>query len=395
MKRSVHQFLFSAIVCAMIASFHSPSAFAEEPEAELAPPAFIEEDAPHSDMDAVIAELAPTDDEADMIPGDEAVSPEEEALLPEDNTSAFPVDAPELEAETEIDTPVIPDDSEIPESLPAPEEESSPAPSSEETAEAEDESAPPAALPDEELLVTEDDGAAVFAEDEADGSEENTAADEENAVMPTVTVGGVTLGDEVDNSGWNGSSGWRYDTDSVSLINNTSPVELHAEAAGVSLSVAGFNRISTLYADADVNITGTGILLIDSIDMLEGTSLNLLTNTDIYADGEGSVAVFVLGEDGRYYLVNGSVVGILDDEYTIPAGIELVVPEGGQLSMQVIDSVILVTWDSNGKETDREQLHYGITDEDRTALYEHDITCYEVTSCQEFISRKSPQMFLS
>lgn len=42
-----------------------------------------------------------------------------------------------------------------------------------------------------------------------------------------------------------------------------------------------------------MNITGSGILLVDNIDMLEGTNINLLTNTEIYDDGTGSVACFL------------------------------------------------------------------------------------------------------
>ena len=105
---------------------------------------------------------------------------------------------------------------------------------------------------------------------------------------------------------------------------------IQTDSKGVNLSVAGVNHISTLYADGNVNITGTGIVLIDSIDMLEGTNLNLLTNTNIYT--EGSAAVFLLNpETGSYELINGSVSGILDEEYTIPSGITLVVVthEGG------------------------------------------------------------------
>ena len=142
-----------------------------------------------------------------------------------------------------------------------------------------------------------------------------------------------------DENGWDGENktGWRYDGSSVSMVNNGSAVEIRAEGTGIDLSVAGFNQIGTLYADGDVIITGTGIVLIDCIDMLEGTKLNLLTNTEIYTDG--SAAIFLKTEDGVYELINGSVAGVLDEQYTIPNGITLVVPDGGTLDMRVTTAV--------------------------------------------------------
>ena len=191
---------------------------------------------------------------------------------------------------------------------------------------------------------------------------------------PVVTVGGYDLADEANASvGWvageQSGSGWRYDGTSVSMVNNGNAVEVHAEGAGVNLSVAGFNRISTLYADGDVNITGTGIVLIDSINMLEGTNLNLLTNTDVYADGEGSAAVFLKNEAGEYVLINGSVAGILDETYTIPEGVTLILPDGSTLDMRVTTTVTTettttTTTGSGSKTETTVETHYDITQDD-------------------------------
>ena len=192
---------------------------------------------------------------------------------------------------------------------------------------------------------------------------------------PVVTVGGYDLADEANASkGWtageNTGSGWRYDGTSVSMVNNSNAVEVHAEGAGVNLSVAGFNRISTLYADGDVNITGTGIVLIDSINMLEGTNLNLRTNTDVYADGDGSAAVFLYDpESGNYRLINGKVAGILDEKYTIPEGITLVVPDGSVLDLRVTTTVTTETTTTTttaaGVQTETtKETHQGITQDD-------------------------------
>ena len=191
-----------------------------------------------------------------------------------------------------------------------------------------------------------------------------------------MTVGGYDLSDEANAAkGWtageNTGSGWRYDGSSVSMVNNGTAVEIHAEGTGVDLSVAGFNRISTLYADGDVNITGTGIVLIDSIDMLEGTNLNLLTNTDVYTDGEGSAAVFLKNEAGEYALINGNVAGILDETYTIPDGVTLVLPDGSTLDMRVTTTVTTETTTTTTTATGAQkettvESHHGITQDDLT-----------------------------
>ena len=175
-----------------------------------------------------------------------------------------------------------------------------------------------------------------------EGSSEEGSSEVENQTTPVINIG--ELGKCPTDTGWNAgsetekASGWRYDGTSVSMVNNGTAVDVHAEGTGVNFSMAGVNHIGTLYADGDVNITGTGILLIDEIDMLDGTKVNLLTNTSRYTDG--SVAVFLLNKtSGEYELINGkgetNVAGILDEEYTIPAGVTLVVPEGGTLDMRV------------------------------------------------------------
>ena len=232
---------------------------------------------------------------------------------------------------------------------------------------------------------------------------------------PVVTVGGYDLADEANASvGWvageQSGSGWRYDGTSVSMVNNGNAVEVHAEGAGVNLSVAGFNRISTLYADGDVNITGTGIVLIDSIDMLEGTNLNLLTNTDVYADGDGSAAVFLYDpESGNYRLINGDVAGILDEKYTIPEGITLVVPDGSVLDLRVTTTVTTetttTTTTATGSQTETSSdTHYGITQDDldhRHGFEEpeqsvsSDETSYSETTISRSISFATPELIIS
>ena len=185
-----------------------------------------------------------------------------------------------------------------------------------------------------------------------------------NCTEPTLP-GGVSVDDQSltagqkNDSGWNAAdkSGWRYDGSSVSLVNNGSPVNILA-GSDVNISAAGLNLIGTLRGDGNVNITGTGIILIDRIDLAEGKRLNLLTNTDMYQ--EGSAAVFLYDPDTQSYrMINGTVPGILDEQYTIPSGVKLVVPDEGILDMRITTQV---TKEVNGEVVD---THYGITAADQ------------------------------
>ncbi len=112
---------------------------------------------------------------------------------------------------------------------------------------------------------------------------------------------------------------------SYTLVNHTGSENLSAEG-DITVLAAGLNHISSISGSGTVRIAGTGILLVDS---LEG-NLELLTFTDIYE--EGSAAVFVKQNDGTYLLKNGSVPGILDEEYTVE-GVTLVMPESTSLHL--------------------------------------------------------------
>jgi len=241
---------------------------------------------------------------------------------------------------------------------------------------AQEETAPDPAASEEEAAPEE---ACVVSENTADAeateaplllnteSEESTTQDTEDAAS-SLKVGDVTLGTENDGSAWVNNSGWYYtggEVNTITLVNCDSDgekVDLTAVGTGINISAAGFNHIGTLYADGDVNITGSGIFLIDSIDMLAGTQINLLTNTEMYTDG--SAAVFLLNEeDGCYYLINGSVPGILDENYTLPENIHLVIPANTGLDMRVTDVVKTVNEDGEIEQ------HYGIREGDDIGSY--------------------------
>ncbi len=107
------------------------------------------------------------------------------------------------------------------------------------------------------------------------------------------------------------------------LVNHSGTEDLRADG-DITILAAGLNRVSSISGTGKVNIAGTGILLVDS---LEG-ELDLLTLTDVY--DKGSTAVFVKQKDGSYLLVNGAVPGILDEEYTI-GDASLVMPDHSSL----------------------------------------------------------------
>ena len=139
-------------------------------------------------------------------------------------------------------------------------------------------------------------------------------------------------------SEWNGSSGWRNDPDNgyIVFVNyDGSGTSLTTGDVEVTLAMSGLNRLKKISAGQTVNIIGTGILLLDSIEMAEGAQLNVQPDTNIYTSG--STAVFLKQSDGSYLLINGpDVPGILDEAYTIPADTHLTVPSGSALDLTVI-----------------------------------------------------------
>ena len=155
----------------------------------------------------------------------------------------------------------------------------------------------------------------------------------------------VIAGQEIDLvNGASSTAGWSYDaTDgSLSLLNfNGSEQSLYTTACGVTVKAAGLNRLSTLSVDGDIHLIGSGILLVDTIEMPEGKSLELMPNKAIYGDDGGSVAVFLKQDDGSYLLINGDpdgsgIAALLDEAYTIPSGVTLVVPDGAKVQMQCL-----------------------------------------------------------
>ena len=131
--------------------------------------------------------------------------------------------------------------------------------------------------------------------------------------------------------------GWAATDGMLSLADCGDAKDITVKEGNLTIQAAGLNRINTLVSDSVVNIIGSGILLLEEAKLGENGEVNLLTNNQ-YADTgvEGSVAVFLRQKDApgeTYRLMNGSVPGILDGSYTIPSGINLIVPDGSSLIM--------------------------------------------------------------
>lgn len=192
-------------------------------------------------------------------------------------------------------------------------------------------------------------------------------------------------------SEWSGNSGWRNDPDNgyIVFVNyDGSGTSLTTGDVEVTLAMSGLNRLKKISAGQTVNIIGTGILLLDSIEMAAGAELNVQPDTDIHTTG--SVAVFLKQTDGTYLLINGpDVSGILDESYTIPAGTHLVVPSDSTLDLTVIAVKTEEYIDENGS-LQRDTAYYvnKVDDSLRTPAHGGTVSL-ELTSGQLMIPASS------
>ena len=167
----------------------------------------------------------------------------------------------------------------------------------------------------------EADDAPVVADDAPDEADDATVVTLRITADPAVTA---AAGDEA--SGTQNPAAatiTQLENGSYVLVNHIGKDSLQADG-DITILAAGLNRVSSISGTGKVNIAGTGILLVDS---LEG-ELDLMTLTDVY--DKGSTADFVKQTDGSYLLVNGAVPGILDEEYTINDA-SLVMPDQSRL----------------------------------------------------------------
>ena len=189
------------------------------------------------------------------------------------------------------------------------------------------------------------DGGAVLTSAPASGGESAGTTQTD----PLLVIGGTELDFTQAASG----DGWSYVCDENGgyvALEGYSGADQIVGTAGSDLTIknSGLNHVGTLIVDGNLNLIGSGILLVDNMELASGADFNLLTNTSIYRDGTGSVAVFVRREDttndeeGKpisnvyYELLNRTVSGILDEDCVIPAGVTLKIPAQGSLVMQSV-----------------------------------------------------------
>ena len=164
----------------------------------------------------------------------------------------------------------------------------------------------------------------------------------------TITIGNTTFSSEEKvTSGWNEGKGWQNLAGQyVVLVDyDGSEKEISMEGGVLTLGVAGVNRIKTLKSDHSINIFGTGIVLIDKIELGEGQTLSLMPNTALYETG--SAAVF-LKQGDEYVLINGDIPGILDEDYQLN-GVDLRIPGGSSVILNAT-AIRKETWKSDDEE---------------------------------------------
>ena len=163
-------------------------------------------------------------------------------------------------------------------------------------------------------------------------------------------------------SDWSNGSGWRNDLANhyIAFVNyNGSDTSLTTSEKEVTLAMSGLNRLGNISAGNHVNIIGTGILLLDGIEMAEGAELRIQPDTRVHA--KGSVAVFLKQSGNIYTLLNRpDVPGILDEAYTVPANTALSLPSGTSLDLCAMAVKKEIYIDDTGKElTD---IHYYVNE---------------------------------
>ena len=184
--------------------------------------------------------------------------------------------------------------------------------------------------------------------DTASSTETGTGSAVKSSSSASVHIGDTSFNSEDDeSSSWSEGKGWKnIGGKYIAMVDyDGSEAEISADEGTVSLAVAGVNRIGKLTGNCSYQISGTGIVLIDSIEIEDGNTVTLHPNTAIYT--EGSAAVFLKQADGSYMLVNDGITGILDEVYTLD-DVNLVLPEGSSLTISAAAVRSEVWDDENG-----------------------------------------------
>ena len=183
-----------------------------------------------------------------------------------------------------------------------------------------------------------------------------------NSASPgTIHIGSTSFNaQDEESSHWLEGKGWKNVAGQyVAMVDyDGREEEISTNGDVLTLAVAGVNRIKALKGDCSYQIIGTGIVMIDSIELADGRSITLHPNTALYK--EGSAAVFLLQDDGSYLLINGAVAGILDENYILD-DVRLVVPNGSCLKFGAM-TVRTEVWTPEGAEEPVTEITRYMTD---------------------------------
>lgn len=160
---------------------------------------------------------------------------------------------------------------------------------------------------------------------------ESTKSSSVNTTAGSVSVGDTSFNpDNEESSHWQDGKGWKNVAGKyVAMVDyDGRKATVSADGGTLTLAVAGVNRIGKLAGNCSIQISGTGIVLIDSIEIADGNTITLHPNAALY--DEGSAAVFLKQNDGSYLLINGETTGILDEVYELD-NVRLVVPKDSSL----------------------------------------------------------------
>ena len=159
-----------------------------------------------------------------------------------------------------------------------------------------------------------------------------------------ITIAGTALDGSSNGSG----DGWSYDSSNNTIVLDglKDKTDITASGTGVTIVTTGISRIGTLSFNGQIDIIGTGIVLIDEIEFSESSALNLHSIAEFYGEDGGSAALFLRQEDGNYKLINGDVTGVIDDEIVLPEGTTLVMPEDS--SLRITSLFVKINYDEDG-----------------------------------------------
>ena len=174
----------------------------------------------------------------------------------------------------------------------------------------------------------------------------------ESSSSSQIHIGDASFSSEDDESShWSEGKGWKNVPGKyIAMVDyDGEAAEISADGGEVTLAVAGVNRIGKLTGNCSYRISGTGIVLIDGIEIEDGNTITLHPDSTLYE--EGSAAVFLRQDDGSYKLINGGITGILDETYELD-NLNLVLPEGSSLTISVAGVRTEVWGDENGEHED-------------------------------------------